>query len=297
MKIISEQINPKSIKDILELSLSYYPKESPNISEEYLYDLYLKNPLGPAMGCYCYEHPKLIGFMALIPVLLSAKNKPRLSYYCVNVLSHPQHRNKNIFISLINVANEFLKKEQSILIGHPNKKAIPFWKRKKMSFQDDIIPGVILPKFFNKTKRLNLKNFEYIISNEFWSCIKENDSNLVKHTREFFKWRHFNRMKQHDVFAIYHNEKVVGLVAYKKIVLGVYLLVDFCCLPDLECTVLSSLPKLTLLLIGINSGIEKKIYRNSFLSKKRIKYFITDFSNGENPVINPNNYSLAASDF
>jgi hypothetical protein len=34
MKIISEQINPKSIKEILELSLTYHPKESPNISEE-----------------------------------------------------------------------------------------------------------------------------------------------------------------------------------------------------------------------------------------------------------------------
>ena len=52
MKIFSEQLNPKSIKDILELSLTYYPKESPNISEEYLNDLYLKNLLGSAIGCY-----------------------------------------------------------------------------------------------------------------------------------------------------------------------------------------------------------------------------------------------------
>jgi len=296
MKIFIDQINQNYINDILELSNAYYPKELPNRSEAYLKNLYMKNPLGSCIGCFCYENKDLIGFLALIPVLLSAKNKPRLSYYCVNVLSHPQHRNKNVFLRLINVATEFLKNEQSILIGHPNQNALPFWKR-EMSFQDDLLPYIILPNFFSKSEKVCQNNYEKILNKEFWSSVSMNNSLLVKSSREFFKWRHFNEMNKHDVIAIYNNDKLIGVVAYKKVLMCLYLLVDYCCVPYQEDKIFNSLPKLTLLLIGMNSGIGKNNYRNFQLPKKRIKYFLTDFSNGENPVINQNEYSLAASDF
>lgn len=296
-RIYIEEITPHALDDILLLGESYYTLESPNRSHEYLEHLYIKNPLGRAVGCYYYEDKLLIGFMALIPVALTSGDGSRIGYYCVNVLTHQSHRNKNIFVKLIDIATNFLSEKGSILIGHPNKMAAPFWKRKRMVFQKDLLPSIIFPSFIRRVKKVTKKTFDTLLPSSFWNEVSKENTTLVRYTAPYFRWRYLNEYKEYIVYSVFEGKRVVGVLVLKKAFFGVYLLIEYCHAEGFHEFTFKSIPNLGIIMTGSEDNLVRHSHLDSLLPKKIIKYFLTDYSSGNKPLINSNKLSLGASDF
>jgi hypothetical protein len=285
-----KEIENKDISDILCLGKTFYKQDSIDISQKYLEHLYLNNPLGSAIGFFCYQEELLIGFMAIIPVKLINVNK---AFYCVNVLTHPLHRSKNIFAKFIDEAKFYLKENEGVLIGHPNRSAFPFWKRKKMIFQNSLVASFKLPNIFKKTRKIVNNNFGPLYS--FFDKEQGNQS-FVDYDINYFKWRYLGLHKKYNIYAVFKNKEIVGFIVSKNIFFGVDLLIDYGYLKGQKNRVLSSFAKPTIIFSSPVSEINQNSYNLTFLIKKKINYFLTNFSKEKNNL-NVEELSLGASDF
>ncbi|MBK6957772.1 MAG: hypothetical protein IPH22_04680 [Nitrosomonas sp.] len=63
--------------------------------------LYIDNNEGPATLIVAEEDDLWIGMMVLIPVTLERKGELQKACFAVNLLAHPEHRTKNLFVKII----------------------------------------------------------------------------------------------------------------------------------------------------------------------------------------------------
>jgi hypothetical protein len=119
---------------LLRLASTHYPDGHNARCGEYLVWLYEKNPHGAGKVVAAVENDTLIGMMGLIPLKIRVGDLHFIANTVVNVLTHPAHRGKNLFVKMIHAATRYCEERQEWLIGHPNAKALPGWKRTKMHF-------------------------------------------------------------------------------------------------------------------------------------------------------------------
>ena len=109
MELVEVEADLSYFEGIKLLNKSYYQTGHHLLEERYLEWLYLLNPAGMARLVLALEKGEIIGMLALIPVDLLIGNSKERAHYCVNVLSHPDHRTKNIFTRLIRKTREVLQ--------------------------------------------------------------------------------------------------------------------------------------------------------------------------------------------
>src|SRR5260221_349964 len=120
----------------LEMHASPYPVAHPARRTEYLQWLHLSNPFGNGIVTLVVgDDQSLLAAMGAVPFRIGVGRESLIAYSVVNVLVHPLHRTKNLFVKMIRVLFASLRERGAWLVGHPNDAAFPGWKRAKMCFK------------------------------------------------------------------------------------------------------------------------------------------------------------------
>ena len=216
---------------VIELGRTYYPSGHLLLKKEYLKWLYLDNPAGPATLVVAHEAEIWIGIMVLIPVILESSERLQRACYAVNVLTHPEHRGKNLFIKMIAKARDVLSSQGIWLLGHPNVNACPGWRRQKMMFRDplQVYAAKFKWPFFGLRERRIFSLLELAsLPATFWKTLTERKDVHVCYTPEFLAWRFLNVPgKSYKVVALEQGGEVFGLRITRGFKGPVDLLIDF----------------------------------------------------------------------
>ncbi|WP_123056809.1 GNAT family N-acetyltransferase, partial [Vibrio cyclitrophicus] len=94
----------------------------------------LDNPNGSGQCVTVTLNDEIIGNFFLVATSVTVNGVVKKGYFATDVLTHPEHRDKNLFVKMIRKSITYLKEEKKFIVGHPNKNAIPGWKRTKMEF-------------------------------------------------------------------------------------------------------------------------------------------------------------------
>ena len=293
--------DPEYFNKIIELGSSHYSKNHHLLDKNYLNWFYCLNPNGKAKLVVAHESGVWIGLVVLIPILLTANSIDQQAYYAVNVLSHPDHRNKNLFIKMIQHAKEMLEEKGHWLIGHPNQNAVPGWKRKKMQFRGNLYPHLIKPSLSSfKCKKLRITNTKQLrdIPTEFWDSMNTQSDVFVRASVEYLAWRYLEAPhKKYKMVAIMKDNQLLGLRVTRRFKGPVGLLVDYLSIVDNSPTVITSIMQPCLLLHSgsinhknITDGIAWKLPVD-----KIFPFFVTTWQNSDN--FEMSGITLSASDF
>lgn len=144
---------------------------------------------------------------------------------CNNVFVRPDYQGLNLFVKLGQYAlQKSGERGVKIIIGIPNKNAIPGHKRVGWTFLDEIYfleknkVRSSLINFNNELKVLNKENYDIyrdqleafsikISSQRSFSVLKDND---------YFKWRYLDRPStNYKIFIFVENDKILGYIVYK----------------------------------------------------------------------------------
>ena len=104
-QIIKSDTSPESIKTYSEfLSASYSLSSSytaiTKSSSEYLLWQYKMNPAGEFLGYTAYYENKAVGHFSCLPVLYSLNGRNSKGLLALNLVTHPDHRGKGLFIKM-----------------------------------------------------------------------------------------------------------------------------------------------------------------------------------------------------
>ena len=228
--ILSFEADEGHFQSLIELGRNYYPAGHPALSSDFLKWFYLNNPNGNATLIVAVEDDLWIGVIVLIPIVLVHSGNLRRACFAVNVLTHPAHRSKNLFVKMIRHARTELSKTDTWLLGHPNASATPGWRRQKMQFTAPL--RVYLTKIRGVRHWMRetvLASIEEIhdLPLEFWS---ESDSHLdvhIHYTPEFIAWRYLDAPHlQYRVSALKSKTSLIGLRVTRQFKWPVDLMVD-----------------------------------------------------------------------
>lgn len=139
LELSIEAVTQELLQPMLEFGAVHYAAGNPNLDVAYLHWLCLENPAGSAQAVVIKDQGKLVGLALLVPLILSVDDRAQLSYFVVNVLTHPDYRNRRLFSQIIDAAKGFCRGRSEWLMGHPNHAAIPGWKRKEMTFRAPLV--------------------------------------------------------------------------------------------------------------------------------------------------------------
>lgn len=294
--------NSRHMEPLIRLGRSYYPTEHPALSKDFLKWLYLDNPSGPATLIVAQEEEVWIGLIALIPIVLECQGKLQNACFAVNVLTHPDHRTKNLFMKMIKFSRQVLVEQGIWLLGHPNVNALPGWKRQKMSFRDSL--HLYLVKFNWMLPAMNIRTIDSLdqlreLSSGFWESLTEKPDIHVKYTPEFIVWRFLdNPHRKYVVSSVESNGKLLGLRVTRRFKGPVDLMVD-CVAPVFGFgDVMSSVRRPTLVMhTGLGCAANEINRRCWSLPFKRVfPFFVTTWDSAL--VVNDfSGITLAASDF
>jgi GNAT superfamily N-acetyltransferase len=186
----------------VELNRTHYADGHHALDAGFFRWFYLDNPAGPATFVVAHEAGQWIGVIVLIPILLQRDGALQRACFAVNVLTHPEHRGKNLFSKMIRHAKDVLAEQQVWLLGHPNASALGGWKRHKMDFRTPL--SLFLAKYsllssFNSSKITSSVELAGV-PDGFFSTLSERDGLHVKVTREFIKWRYLDA--PHRTYAV-----------------------------------------------------------------------------------------------
>ncbi len=216
--IYHKKIEKDDFIKIKDLNSSYYEESHPIHQNDYMDWLYLNNPFDSATAILVEEEGIYIGIMVLIPIILMVNKKEQKSCFAINVLSHPEHRKKNLFIKMIDYTKKYLSEENIWLIGHPNRQAVPGWKRKKMSFKASLeakITKVRLPFSGYKEVKVNCASELTLLPKSLWNEM-DNSGVKIKNTPDFIKWKYFDAPHtKYLVSKVIKNDVVIALKVYK----------------------------------------------------------------------------------
>ncbi len=282
---------------LLKLYSTHFENDSRLLSSKYLEWLYLKNPFGIAKIVNISVGGVLAGSMALIPVNLRRKTEKMRAYYVVNVLVDPAMRGKNLFSRMITASVELAHTENVSLIGHPNRAAYPFWKRKKMHFFGSLRPCLLLRTPSWSVKTIKTLPDEIQAKGEFFKSIPNAfDTWKVDANSAYVDWRYIGHpFTKYEIWSLEFNDGEIAIQFFKKIKPGIQLLIDQYVSPKNCHLALRSVKKLT---VGFFPPYfeAKKISFIPLPIKKRIPLFLTRYSETV-PEESLGNFGLSASDF
>lgn len=215
--------NHSNLPDLIKFYKSYFPNDSRIFKPGYLEWLLLSNPCGVAKCVMITLNSEIIANMFLIPIFLSVKGEEKLGYFAAEVLSHPKHRDKNLFVKMIRKATEYLKKRKLILVGHPNNASTPGWKRTKMNFYNSYASFLskVSTNVFN-SKLVRIQN-EKMLSKFSKDLDRISTSKtVIKSNFDFVCWKYLNNpVKKYEVNIVVIEGVVRGMIVsyrYKKII-------------------------------------------------------------------------------
>lgn len=228
VKVSVRDFTAADLQAAIKLGQSYYPPDSPCLNHEYLHWLYFQNPHGTATLVHAQVGEEWVGMTALIPVRLRRGAEVARARYAVNVLSHPAHRTKNIFVKMIAAMKSHLAGSNEMLIGHPNAAAVPGWKRQKMEFRDDLYPCVVLPNLMlGSRKWQRLSDANALSGVKF--CADGGESFRIDHDRDYVTWRYLRA--PHRTYNVYvsNADNGVGteMIVTRRFRAGTTLCVDW----------------------------------------------------------------------
>ncbi|HEM7544021.1 TPA: GNAT family N-acetyltransferase [Providencia rettgeri] len=276
----AHKVTTSLINDLKNFYSLYYTDNNRLFEERYIPWLLDSNPAGQGEVITVTLGDELIASMFIIPLEIISKNNLKLGYYVTDVLSHPQHRDKNLFVKMIRFLIEKVKIEKKFIIGHPNKNAMPGWKRTKMAFQPPLKNIIYVPKIKSclTVRKEKIKSLEQLQKINKYLCISmHSDENKVNANANFLYWRYYKHpTMKYDIVSYYIKDKFIGLtveIKTKKIISKV-IHVDI--LSGYEKLIYScSLPKIFIL-------PSKYIVNNGYkIKNKDINYFFTEYIDSE----------------
>lgn len=287
------------LDNLAELGMSYYPPDHHALSHNFLKWFYLDNPYGPAKIAAVEELGKLIGVIAFIPIELESSGIVQKACYAVNVLTHPDHRGKNLFIKMIKCASLSLSHTNTWLLGHPNASAVPGWKRQKMKFTDPLHVYVTKPGLRN-IRLIAINSAEQVMNlpSSFWQSLKSRSDMHAMYSPEYIRWRFIDAPhKKYSVYSVFSRDELVGLRISRRYKGPVDLLIDAVATTSNLSRVLSSGLRPTLFMhagTGISgSEVVKGCWRLPI--QREFPFFVTDWSSGHREDLS--GITLSASDF
>jgi hypothetical protein len=301
-QISSLQCDAGSLESLIKLGCSHYPEGHPLLSKDFLQWLYLDNPNGPSTLIVAHEEALWIGLIALIPIVLECQGKIRNACFAVNVLTHPDHRTKNILVKMIKCARQVLAERGIWLLGHPNANSFPGFKRQKMNFRDPLHIFLAQINWVLPFKDVrNISSLEQLrgLPASFWESQTERSDTHVKYTPEFIEWRYLNAPhRKYVVSAVESRGKFLGLRVTRRFKGPVDLMVDFVAPIPMLGDILSSVRWPTLVLHPGSGSAANEIARGCWRLpfKRVIPFFVTTWDSSADG----NDFSgitLAASDF
>jgi hypothetical protein len=300
-QITAYTANESHLPYLIGLGRTYYPTNHHALNENFLKWLYLDNPTGSATLIVAHENNIWIGIVVLIPVMLEFSSLQQKACYAVNVLTHPVHRGKKLFVKMIQYTKELLSRKNTWLLGHPNTHALPGWNRQDMKFRDPLclyLAKFRLPFSPLRIKRINSLEKLQLISPDFWATLSNRSDIHVKYTPEFIEWRYLKAPHQkYFVSTVEKHGKLVGIIVTRNFKSCVDLCVDFIAPLDNIGNILSSTNKPTLIMhsgLG-HTGDEIKKGSWKLPVKRQFPFFVTTWT--DESALDMTGITLAASDF
>ena len=219
MVISLENVNEDLISELKRFYLCYYSPDNRFFSDGYLSWMLLNNPHGVGISVNVRLEGDIISNMFLIPVELIKYGNVKLAYYVVDVLSHPNHRDKNLFIKMIRSAVKMAKDNERCLIGHPNSNALPGWKRAKMSFQPNFNSYISRPGVNRHKKNVYSRSQISEKDREDISLlIKKNNKLTINSSVEFIAWKYIDcPSKKYKIEFFYNKSSLIGVIVSYKV--------------------------------------------------------------------------------
>ena len=289
-------------RSLIDLGRSHYAHGHPVLSLEFLRWFLLDNPAGAATLVVTRERGLWIGIIMLIPILLEDAQAAQRACFAVNVLTHPEHRSKNLFVKMIRYTRDYLSRNSTWLLGHPNANALPGWKRQKMQFRDPLDPFLV--KFQNPFSSLRIARIRMIdelkaLPAEFWNELSARPDVHVKYTPEFISWRFLEPPhRSYVVSAIHRGGELLGLRVTRRLNGPIDLMVDVIGTAAKSGGVLRSVRRPTLLMhpgLGY-SGRSLRSECWKLPTWRRFSFFVSTWGT-ESSGKDMSGISLAASDF
>lgn len=279
----------------------HFDKTNRVFNSEYLKWFLIDNSMGRAKTVLIKHENIIIANMFIVPTVLTENNFNKKAIFVVDVLTHPKHRDKNLFIKMIRKLIEYAKENKLIIIGHPNKTSTPGWKRTKMTFNKPLESFLSKSNFYSKNiKRLIIKNKNDLLElNDKINEVLENSNKLiVKSDCNYLLWRYLEHpLKKYKIEVIFYKDIVIGVVVSYKYKLVIDRVVHYFIRNGYDKDVFNStiIPKIYSF---PNNNTINASYSNYFYLKsvgKKINYFLTDFSD-ENMEIDSSFVTFAACD-
>jgi Acetyltransferase (GNAT) domain len=302
IKIAAHTAEVSHLKLLINLGETYYPQGHQALTESYLRWFYIDNPAGPAKLIVASEGDFWIGLIVLIPVMLECAGCPQKACFAVNVLTHPEHRGKNLFVKMIRHTRDLLFHENTWLLGHPNASAVPGWKRQKMQFKEPL--SLSLSKLRNPLSGIEESQIRSMadleaLPNSFWTATSDRADVHVKYSPDFINWRYLLPPS---------NKYVVSVVKRSGIILGLRITRRFKGPVDLMVDVLGRVDNFkilfrtnwrpTLIMHSGNGLTAVPMQTGSWKlpSKRMFPFFLTQWT--DYPIdLDTSGITLAASDF
>ncbi|WP_170309531.1 GNAT family N-acetyltransferase [Litorilituus lipolyticus] len=229
--IFTRQADVSEFEKLKQLSRAYYDENHPVLNDAYLNWIYLENPAGKATLVLVEEEQIYIGVIALIPLVLKVNGKSQQACFAINVLTHPEHRKKSLFTKMIKFAKTYLAEENIWLLGHPNRNALPGWKRQKMQFKPEF--SAYMPKFkwpFSsyKSKKITSRAELEALPETFWQQTMPENTIYLENSLAFIAWRYLDApFSNYTVNLIQHKNNAIGLTISKPFKGPVSLMVHY----------------------------------------------------------------------
>ena len=282
LKIFAQEADQSLFDKLNELNSTYYDENHPILDSIYLRWIYLDNPAGRATLILVEQDEIYIGVMALIPIMLINQGKHQNACFCIHVLSHPGHRNKRLFLKMINFTKKHLEENGIWLLGHPNKNAIRGWRKQKMQFKPSLLAH--LSKFrwpftpYKVTKVTSITELEEL-PNEFWNRSIKNGMVYMNDNPEFISWRYLNApFCDYEVSLITKDNQPVGINVTKAFKGPLRLMVHYYSnLENLSQVVRAN--KLTIVMVSNISGTSSSILKGCWKLpvQKHMPFFLSDW--------------------
>jgi hypothetical protein len=94
------EVNECNIAKYIELFKICYPKSKKIVTNDYFIWLYFKNPDGDVIGFDAFNDNELVGHYACIPTYINLKGNKVKGLLSLNTMTHPEFRNKGLFLNL-----------------------------------------------------------------------------------------------------------------------------------------------------------------------------------------------------
>ena len=184
---------------------------------------FVKPPFGQAITKLMFDGSRLIGFYAVIPMIVKVQNELMKAVISVNTMTHPNYERKGIFGYL---AEEVYKKCQRYSIkfvyGFPNDNSY-YGFTQKLGWRDLGKMTVLEKELVQTPKEIVHRDSIYPVErfdervNTLWNRTKGSYHVAVVRTEKFLNWRFTdNPVVKYPKFMIQDHNKILGYLILKR---------------------------------------------------------------------------------